>query len=296
VNPKIKRYGNKNRCDNALQQTASPPRSIASGAHDRSPTERQLKLHNLTTRFSYSLLQGIWIAFVFVVPLSIAGQDADGKQRELIGESLGKPVYRDEIRTTEGAALASELHRLFTAAAIEEYAQQHKDEITPTPVEIAAGTQYFIKKHRERLKEQDPALQGQLKAIDEKYAAVDLQEAEKSNYFNEKRAIQWMMTPPGESFAKFALNNLKFQRHLYLKYGGGRILFQQAGLESFDASRKWLESLEEAGKFKVTDAKLRSVLYHYYTTQDHGPFLSKNEEYIREITEPEWLEKPTPKN
>jgi hypothetical protein len=292
MTPKIKRYGNKKRHNNALHRMAIPPRSIAYGEHDRSLTERQLMLHNLRIRFFYSLLQGVWIALVIVVPLSIAGQDADGKQREQIGESLGKPVYRDEIRTTEGVALPSELHRLFTAAAIEEYSQQHKNEITPTPAEIAAGTQYFIKKHCDRMKEQEPALQ----ALDEKYAALDLQEAEKSNYFNEKRAIQWMMTPPGESFAKFALNNLKFQRHLYLKYGGGRILFQQAGLESFDASRKWLESLEEAGKFKVTDPKLRSELYHYYTTQDHGPFLSKNEEYIREITEPEWLEKPTPKN
>ena len=254
-------------------------------------------LPNSSAHFSYSLLLGMLIAYVLGAALPpLAGQDNDGQQREQIGESLGKPVFRDEIHAREGVSLLSELHRLFTFAAIQEYRQQHKDEITPTPAEIAAGTQHFDQKHRERMKEQEPALRAQLKTIEEKLAALDLQEEEKGKLEIEKQAIQFMMTPPGESFAAFALKNLKFQRHIYLKYGGGRILFQQAGLESFDATHKWIESLEEAGKFKITDPKLRSVLFHYYTAQNHGSFLSRDEEYIREITEPEWLEKSSPQN
>lgn len=52
---------------------------------------------------------------------------------------------------------------------------------------------------------------------------------------------------------------------------------------------KWLLSREEAGDFKITDPKLRAALYSYWTTQDHGSFLMKDEEQIRtEFLEPEW--------
>jgi hypothetical protein len=174
-------------------------------------------LPDLRARFAFLLLPGILIASVSVArPPRLAGQDDAARKRERIGHSLGKAVYRDEIRTQESVSLSSELHRLFTSAAIQEYRQQHKDDITPTPAEIAAGTKHYDKRHRERMREQEPALHAQLKAIDEKLAAVDLQETEKEKLSIEKLVIQRMMTPPGESFATFALKNLKFQRHLYL--------------------------------------------------------------------------------
>ena len=87
------------------------------------------------------------------------------------------------------------------------------------------------------------------------------------------------------------LSNWKFQRHLYQTYGGGSILWQQAGIEAFDATRTWLETLERNGKFKITDPELRSTLYHYWTTQRHGSFLTDDKQRIREFLEPEWLER-----
>ncbi len=103
--------------------------------------------------------------------------------------------------------------------------------------------------------------------------------------------------PPGEVFAVFVLNNWKFQRHLYNEYGGGRILWQQAGLEAFDATHKWLKAQEKSGAFKITDPKLRSVFYKYWTTQNHGSFLIDDKELIRrKFLEPEWSKKPSPQN
>lgn len=252
-------------------------------------------LPDFRIHFRSLLLAGISIALAMgAAPRLLPAQDEAAQQREQIGNALGKPVYRDQIRTNDGASLASELHRLFTSAAIQEYREQHKDEITPTATEIAKATKLFDQQHRDRMREQEPDLERQLKAIDEKLAVVGLEKAEQEKLSIRKQTIQQMMTPPGEFFATFVVKNLKFQRHLYLKFGGGRILFQQFGLEAFDASRKWLESLEAAGKFTITDAELRSVLYHYYTDQEHGSFLSRDEESIREITEPKWLEQPKP--
>jgi hypothetical protein len=84
------------------------------------------------------------------------------------------------------------------------------------------------------------------------------------------------------------LNHWKFQKHLYDSYGGGRILWQQAGQEAFDATRAWLETLEKQGEFTITDPALRKKFYEYWT-RDHGAFLTADPVRIRqEFLEPEW--------
>jgi hypothetical protein len=77
---------------------------------------------------------------------------------------------------------------------------------------------------------------------------------------------------------------------LYVRYGGGRILWQQAGIEAFDAFRTWLDAREKQGDFKFTDRRLRSIYYEYWTTMNHGAFLTDDKERIRrEFLEPEWM-------
>ena len=109
----------------------------------------------------------------------------------------------------------------------------------------------------------------------------------------QKFALEEAKKPPGRFFAQFVLGNWKFQRHLYDEYGGGRILWQQAGLEAFDAMHAWLKDLEKQGKFQITDEKLRATFYEYWTTMKHGPFLTDDKKRIREtFLEPEWLKMP----
>ena len=225
----------------------------------------------------------------------LVGQEDDERQKEQIGEVLGKPVYRDEIRNGKNVRRHAELHRLFSAPVIRVYRQTHEAEITPTESEIAIATAHFDKKHRERIKGQESELRGKLKAVEEKLASKELKEEEKQQLEIERRTLQSKLKAPGRFFALFVLRNWKLQRHLYDEYGGGRILWQQAGLEAFDATRKWLESLEKAGKFKITDPALRTVFYEYWTTQKHGAFLTDDEIRIRrEFLEPEWREEPSP--
>ena len=42
-----------------------------------------------------------------------------------------------------------------------------------------------------------------------------------------------------------------------------------------------LEAQETDGAFTITDPKLRSTLYEYWTTWNHGPFLTDDKEQIR---------------
>jgi hypothetical protein len=243
----------------------------------------------------FCLCVGVAVVLAALSP-PLVGQEDDERQREQIGEVLGMPVYRDEIRTGQNVHLHAELHRLFSVPAIQAYRQTHEAEIAPTESEIAIATAYFDKKLRELIKGREVKLRGRLKAVEEKLASKELKEEDKQKLEIERRTLQSELKAPGRHIALFMLWNWKLQRHLYDEYGGGRILWQQAGLEAFDANRKWLESLEEAGKFKITDPTLRTAIYEYWTTQKHGAFLTDDETRIRMgFLEPEWRKELSPR-
>jgi hypothetical protein len=238
-----------------------------------------------------SILLGM-VTIVLVLASPLVGQQTDQGQREQIGEVLGEPIYRDEIHTGENVQLRDELHRLFTAPVMQEYRQTHRAEIEPTENEIVAAAAFFDEEYRKRIRGEESQLRARLSSVEDNLARGGLTDDERRGLEIERTSLQLQMNPPGRPVALFVLDNWKFQRHLYDRYGGGRILWQQFGLEAFDAMRRWLEAQEISGEFKITDPTLRSVFYEYWTTWDHGPFLTDDEERIRsEFLEPEWVRK-----
>ena len=246
----------------------------------------------MQTLFNASLAHGLLL--VLAMGSTLEGQKVDQQPREQIGEVLGKPIFRDEIRFGKNVSLSGELHRLFIAPVTQQYLQTHRSEISPTSAEISAARKYFDLEHRERLKPHETALRAQLKSIAEQLAQEGLTEQNRKQLTIEKMTVKARLDPPGKSFAAWVLKNWKFQRHLHEQYDGGRILFQQAGLEAFDATRKWLEKLEKDGEFKIRDPELRAALYHYWTKQDHGAFLTNDKQRIREFLAPEWFKESAP--
>lgn len=219
-----------------------------------------------------------------------ASTPADAPPRQQIGAVLGRPVYRDEIGTGEGLTLSGELHQVFSSPVLRQYREEHQAELTPTEAEISAAIAYFHKRHLERLKDTQADLKRQLATVEQKLAEDNLEPDAKRKLEIERETLQVQLTPPGRSFAMFVLDNWKLQRHLYDHFGGGRILWQQAGLEAFDAMHQWLNDQEKSGKFRIADPALRSAFYEYWTTTDHGPFLTADRERIRrEFLEPPWL-------
>ncbi|MBW3596367.1 MAG: hypothetical protein KY475_03720 [Planctomycetes bacterium] len=229
-----------------------------------------------------ALIQGVLI--VGAIASTLHAQET-GEPREQIGVVLGKPIYRDQI---DGKSL----HALMLRPVLEKYRQAHQDEIKPTEEEIATAIEYFREQHEERLQEREPELRRRLEAVQDELARSDLSRDERKELGREKDRLERDLRPPGRSFALFILDNWKFQRHLYDHYGGGRILWQQAGIEAFDAMHNWLEDQEAKGEFKIADPKLRQKFYHYWT-RDHGAFLTSDEERIRnEFLAPGWAAEP----
>jgi hypothetical protein len=113
---------------------------------------------------------------------------------------------------------------------------------------------------------------------------------EKRAELEERKKMDDTTESPERFSATWLLVCWKFERHLYDKFGGGRVLWQQSGFEAFDATRKWLESEERSGHFKITDPKLRTEFYHYW--KRHHDFMLESQAEIREqFLEPEWARK-----
>jgi hypothetical protein len=164
---------------------------------------------------------------------------------------------------------------------------------------------YLLQKRQdmeERLKAElaakpDDRLEGnpfvdELKRVKADLARPGLTKQERESLEEAKRDCESRLAHPYRMTAAFLYGNWKLQRHFYDHFGGGRVLWQQAGYEAFDAYRRWLETEERQGHFKITDPKLRQAFYRYWR-QSNSPYLIKDADRIRaEFLEPDWVPKP----
>lgn len=245
-----------------------------------------------TGRFGIHPSAMLWgIVVILLLAPSAGSEEPKQAKREQVGEVLGRPVYRDQFGKSPSD---DDLHEVFAGPVMKKYREAHRAEVEPTKEEIAAVAACL----RQKLEKEDELkgtwgeLRQELKAIEAKLKQPGLTKEKREELEKKQRRVQEELKSDEEGFAWFLLQNWKLQKHLYDRYGGGRILWQQAGQEAFDATRKWLESREKLGEFKITDPDLRATFYEYWTTMNHGAFLFSDKDRIRkEFLEPEWLPK-----
>lgn len=116
-----------------------------------------------------------------------------------------------------------------------------------------------IKAHLEPLRSQWQLTEGEIEALILAY----------------RESQQCSPPPPGpmppdfeRMFAKYIGEHTKVQRFIYEHNGGGRMLFQQAGTEAFDATLSLILKLEKEGAFTIADPKLRTQALKYWLS-DH---------------------------
>jgi hypothetical protein len=151
-------------------------------------------------------------------------------QAQVVAEVGGKPVDAAELVDHEPGAMRGEAARARVAMpAIAAYLAAHRDEWELSPVEA------------------DVALAGFRRALacDPNYRPDD--DAERS---------PWI--------AKALASGEKAQRFIHQRFGGGRLLFQQAGVEAYDATYRLLLHLEREGAFVVYDPRVRGEMLSYW--------------------------------
>lgn len=138
-------------------------------------------------------------------------------------------------------------------------------------------------------------LKKRLEKIQQRMKEADVPAKERTELEMEDSLVKFALHPfAGEeshTASKSMLLHLKLQSHLYKRYGGGRLLWQQFGTEAFDAMHKWLEEQEKQKKFQISVPKLHAIFYSYWRTMNHGAFLSNpkvGSEELDEFLNPSW--------
>ena len=165
------------------------------------------------------------------------GAYASDPRRE-VGRVQGVPVYADQIAGDTPQARADEARRLFMTPILQSWMRAHAQTARPTPAQRA-----------------------DIEAAIKRYA-----DCSGSGYQLPENPMQRVMV------VDMLAGNIALQRRLYDEFGGGRLLFQQAGVEAFDAARVMLERTESEGHLTFNDREIRASAYDYWT-RDHGAFM-----------------------
>jgi hypothetical protein len=178
------------------------------------------------------------IVAIAVLVSAVLVCEAAQPERTQIGHVQGVPVYADQVEGATEQDRADSLHTLFVRPVLQAYTKEHVEEFRVTDEEA----DLLI----ERI---------------EAYSECSKNGYELPEGQDQKRFV-----------ARFMGIGVKLQAHLHRTFGGGRLLFQQAGVEAFDATHALLKQSEARGDFAITDPALRKLAFDYWT-RDHGSFL-----------------------
>lgn len=151
-----------------------------------------------------------------------------------IGQVGGRAVRLDQLSGTRPQARARRLAALFIDPALRTYLEPFRAEWQATPADV----DHYLRVLQERTR---------CGAIEPSGLPAEQE----------------------RGFAELMTAQMKLQRFIHQRHGGGRILFQQMGTEAYDATRRLLLQLEQQGAFTITDPALRAEALGHWL-QDPG--------------------------
>ena len=92
--------------------------------------------------------------------------------------------------------------------------------------------------------------------------------------------------------ARQVVRSWKINKALYARYGG-RVIFQQAGVEPLDAYRDFLREQQRSGAFRIVDKRCEASFWRYFTDDAMHAFYPQDEG-ARFINTPWWLMESPP--
>jgi hypothetical protein len=225
------------------------------------------------------LLSIVFIA-VFVIPVSsqIDQSKTLEQDNETIAVVLGKKItVKDKDK----------LNGVIFGALLEQYAKDNK--IEPTEAELDA----FVKKTEEISRQQQADFEKDRKKLTQELKPPSLTEKEKKEKTEQLKTIENILKITKEAeertrgmdekmqtmkrnMAQHFVKTWKINKSLYEKYGG-RVIFQQAGVEPLDAYRQFLKEQEMKGAFKILNKDYEVSFWKYFINDSMHTFYSKDD-------------------
>ena len=221
----------------------------------------------------------------FAVAVLHAAEPSPPAQDEVVARVFDKKIYRKEIEPPEEQRKVDE--KLFPNQKWENLVVQYRNDNLASLI-WEPLKEKFVQEQKIQVTEKDldnfadamMAGQPQIKEMDEKLIKDAEDKLKQEGLTPEKRAeLEQSIKASKESLAvsdddqrkgyrmtgKSMIEAWKINQALYKIYGG-RVIFQQAGIEPLDAYKKFLEEHEKKGDFEILDKTLREEFWKYYTT------------------------------
>lgn len=224
----------------------------------------------------YVLLIAVLTSVLVAATQARSATNAPQQSQKIVATVFGNPVFADEPEPTA---------KIWQPLIDRYVAQNH---LEPTEAETKQFNEIMNVKRAEGVRN----FKRRRQEISEQLKSPQLNEAAKSNLTSQIQTLDKILnveskvTAGYESFpqvAKHAVTMWKFNKSLYEKYGG-RVIFQQFGIEPLDGYKRFLQEQEANGAFQILDATFNAEFWKYFTTTPHTEVRTKDP-----FAKPWWL-------
>lgn len=246
---------------------------------------KEVRLNPIAILLVMSLAAGA--AFAETPPAKDSGKDA-------IAMVLGKKVTAKDKNRLNG---------LIFGALLEKFARENK--VEPTDKELdtfVMKTEEIEKQHQIKFEEDRKKLVIALKSTslstrerkDKKSQLQTLESILKTTREMKEgtKGMEEQLRTMKRKNARRFVRSWKINKALYAKYGG-RVIFQQAGVEPLDAYRDFLREQEKNGAFRILDKKYEAPFWRYFTNDAMHNFYPKDDG-AKFINTPWWMMEQPP--
>ena len=226
-----------------------------------------------------STLAMVFATAIIVLAVLQADQgNAQDGENQTIAVVLGKKItIKDKDK----------LNGMIFGALLEQYAKDNK--IEPTEAELDA----FVRRTEEMRKQQQADFENQRQKLTQELKSTSLTEKEKKEKTEQLKTIESILKTTKEAeertkgmdekmrtmkrnTAQYFVKTWKINKSLYEKYGG-RIIFQQAGVEPLDAYRQFLKEQEKKKAFQILNKEFEASFWKYFVDDSMHTFYSKDD-------------------
>ncbi|MFA7257648.1 MAG: hypothetical protein WC047_08755 [Kiritimatiellales bacterium] len=219
---------------------------------------------------------------------------AEATDTNVIAIVLGKKITTGDKGKLDG---------LIFGALLQQYAKENK--IEPTQEELDA----FVSKTEELKKQSQVEFEADRERLQKELQSSSLSDRDRKEKESELQTIESIlksthemkeqtkgmedrMRPVKRQMAQQFVKSWKINKTLYAKYGG-RVIFQQAGVEPLDAYRDFLREQEKKGAFQIFDKQYEGGFWRYFTNDAMHSFYKK-EDGAKFINTPWWMMEQPP--
>lgn len=224
----------------------------------------------------------------------VGGPKAQATDTNVIAIVLGQKITASE---------KDKLNGLIFSTLLQQFAKENK--IEPTEEELDAFVlkteekekQHQIKMHADRAKLIEELKSSSLSDREREQKASHLKTIESilkttGEMKEQTKGMEEQMRPMKRQMAQHFVKSWKINKALYARYGG-RVVFQQAGVEPLDAYRDFLREQEKKGAFQILDKQYEAGFWRYFTNDTMHTFYKK-QDGAKFINTPWWMMEEPP--